>query len=279
VIVDSHVHVVAPDESAYPLSPRPLSGEWYREAPHSAEDLLALMDASGVDRAVLVQPVGAYSFDNRYTADSAARYPDRFAGACCVDVDAADSGAELAGWLGAGGVQGVRLFAIGRGPAWLAEDRAAGLWECAAAHGAHVIATVLTHQLPQLDAALSRFPEIPVSLDHCGFPPLTSAAGDGAEALFALADHANLHLKLSTHVLDVAEKLGDAREFVATLVRRFGAERMMWGSDFCQTHDRSYAALVELGRRAFSDLPTRERDLCLGGTALQLWPSPGGSPA
>ena len=85
MIVDSHVHVVAHDQSAYPLSPRPLSGDWYREAPHSAEDLLALMDATGVDRAVLVQPLGAYSFDNRYTADSAARYPDRFASACCVN--------------------------------------------------------------------------------------------------------------------------------------------------------------------------------------------------
>jgi predicted TIM-barrel fold metal-dependent hydrolase len=275
VIVDSHVHVVSPDESAYPFSPRPLSGEWYREAPHSAEDLLALMDASGVDRAVLVQPVGAYSFDNRYTADSAARYKERFASACCVDVDAADPASELERWLGPGGMHGVRLFAIGADPAWIAEDRAAPLWRCAAAHGAHVIVTLLTPQLAELDTVLARHPEVSVSLDHCGFPPLSSAAGAGAEALFALAHHRNLHLKVSTHVLDAAEKLGDAREFVASLVARFGAERLMWGSDFCQTHDRSYAALVELGRRAFSDLPSAQRDLCLGGAALQLWPSLG----
>ena len=275
MIVDSHVHVVAHDQSAYPLSPRPLSGDWYREAPHSAEDLLALMDATGVDRAVLVQPLGAYSFDNRYTADSAGRYPDRFASACCVDIDAADPRSELSDWLGASNMHGVRLFAIGGDPAWLAEDRAAPLWEAAADHHAHVIVTVLAHQLPQLDAALCRFPDVPVSLDHCGFPPLTSAAGAGAEALFALADHANLHLKVSTHVLDAAAKLGDAREFVAALVMRFGAERVMWGSDFCQTHDRSYAALVEIGRQAFSELPMAAQDLCLGGTALRLWPSLG----
>jgi L-fuconolactonase len=172
-------------------------------------------------------------------------------------------------------MHGVRFFAIGSEPAWLAEDRAAPLWEAAADHGAHVIVTVLTHQLPQLDAALSRFPEVPVSLDHCAFPPLTSAAGDGAEALFALAEHANLHLKVSTHVLDAAEKLGDAREVVATLVARFGAERLMWGSDFCQTHDRSYATLVEIGRRAFSEIPTAARNQCLGDTALRLWPALG----
>lgn len=275
MIVDTHTHVVSHDESAYPLSPRPLSGEWYREAPHSAEDLLALMDESGVDRAVLVQGVGAYSFDNQYAADSAAKTPGRFASACCVDIDGPDPAAELERWLGAGGMHGVRLFAVGSDPAWIAEGRAAPLWRCAAAHGAHVIVTLLTPQLAQLDAALERYPDVPVSLDHCAFPPLASSAGAGAEALFALARHRNLHLKVSTHVLDAAEKVGDAREFMAALVGRFGAGRVMWGSDFCQTHDRSYAALVELGRRAFSELPSEDRDLCLGGTALRLWPSLG----
>lgn len=46
----------------------------------------------------------------------------------------------------------------------------------------------------------------------------------------------------------------------------------MWGSDFCQTHDRSYAELVALGAVAFAGLPREARDSCLGGTALRLWP-------
>ena len=75
MVVDTHTHVVAPDREAYPLSPRPLSGAWYDEAPCSAPELIGLMNAAGVDRAVLVQAVGAYSFDNRYVADSAAQAP------------------------------------------------------------------------------------------------------------------------------------------------------------------------------------------------------------
>lgn len=51
MIVDTHVHIVSHDHDSSPLSPRSLSGPWYREAPHSAEDLLACMDRSGVDRA------------------------------------------------------------------------------------------------------------------------------------------------------------------------------------------------------------------------------------
>ena len=52
----------------------------------------------------------------------------------------------------------------------------------------------------------------------------------------------------------------------------FGAERLVWGSDYPQTHDRSYAALVELGRDACAGLPAADRDRFLGGNALRLWP-------
>ena len=82
MIVDTHTHVVAPDREAYPLSPRPLSGAWYDAAPCSAGELAERMGDAGVDQAVLVQAVGAYSFDNRYVADSAAARPDRFFSAC-----------------------------------------------------------------------------------------------------------------------------------------------------------------------------------------------------
>ena len=43
----------------------------------------------------------------------------------------------------------------------------------------------------------------------------------------------------------------------STCAEAFGAERLLWGSDYPQTHDRSYAALVELGRAACAGLPRR----------------------
>ncbi|MGH9016030.1 MAG: amidohydrolase family protein [Acidimicrobiia bacterium] len=77
MLVDTHVHVISDDASRYPLQPARLPGAWYREAPVTVEELLALMDDAGVDRAVLVQPMGAYSYDNSYAADAAASHPDR----------------------------------------------------------------------------------------------------------------------------------------------------------------------------------------------------------
>ena len=98
-LFDAHTHVVAADERAYPFTPRSLSGEWYRDSPCSADDFVDLLDESGVAGAVLVQPVGAYSYDNSYTADSAARFPTRFASACCIDAEAEDSVRALTYWV------------------------------------------------------------------------------------------------------------------------------------------------------------------------------------
>ena len=64
---------------------------------------------------------------------------------------------------------------------------------------------------------------------------------------------------------------GTARRFVRRLADAFGAERLMWGSDFCQTHDRPYAELVRAGIEAFGDLGGAQQDACLGGTAQRLW--------
>ena len=272
MIVDTHTHVVGKDLRAYPLSPAGLPGTWYRDAPHTAEELLACMDAAGVDRAVLVQGVGAYSTDNRYVADSAARHP-RFVGACCIDPLGEDPLAALDYWLRARALSGVRFFAVSPEAPALDDPRMLPLWERAAALGAHPIVTILAPRLAELRRVLERTPELRVSLDHCGFPSLVAEPWPEAESLFRMADLGNLHLKVTTNVIDAAGEGGAAASFVSALVSRFGAERIMWGSDFSQTHDRSYEELVQLGRAAFAHLPPGSQDECLGGTALRLWPA------
>lgn len=272
-VVDAHVHVVAADHAAYPLQPMPLSGPWYREAPCTAEELLTRMDAAGVARAILVQPLGAYSHDNRYAADSAARHPERFAAVCCVDPNGDDPVGALTHWVGERGMRGVRLVALARdGAPRLDDPRSRPLWERAAGLGVPVVVTIFFHQLPELEKVLHRHPEVPVALDHCAFPPLAHEPWPEALPLFGLAAHGNLYLKVSTHVLDAAARGGDPRRFVAALAERFGAERLLWGSDFSQTHDRPYAHLVELGREACAALSPEGRAWCLGRSAARLWP-------
>lgn len=268
MIVDSHVHVIAPDLERYPFTPRALSGQWYIDAPCSAEELLTLMDATGVDRAILVQAVGAYSFENAYAADAAQARLDRFASAACIDPLAEKPFEALEYWIGERRMQGLRIFAVSRtDETWLADLSTFPVWERALELGAHLIVTIMNHQLPSLHRFLDAFRDAPISLDHCAFPDPAAPA-----SLFDLARYPNLHLKVTTHVLDAAiEHEGEALPFVERLVETFGAERLMWGSDFCQTYDRSYAELVALAHRAFDGLPEKERAACLGGTAAGLW--------
>src|SRR6185369_6982156 len=115
MIVDTHTHVISPDEARYPLKPHGVDprihsnapnapgarpAPWYREVPVSAERLLDLMASASVDRAVLVQAMGAYADDNSYATDSAARFPDRFASVVIVDVAGdPDAAGTLRRWV------------------------------------------------------------------------------------------------------------------------------------------------------------------------------------
>jgi len=268
-VIDTHTHVIGADKKRYPLNPRKLSGEWYLEAPHTAEELAACMDEAGVDQAVLVQAVGAYTYDNDYAADSGVAHPKRFVSACCIDAVADDAVETLRYWISERGMHGVRMFALPRdGSSWLADPRTYPLWEEAARLGAHVIVTIFASQLEELRIVLRRFPEVRVSLDHCGFPDPSNPG-----PLFELASEANLLCKVSSVVLESAGE--EAEGLVATLVGRFGADRVMWGSDFSQTHDRSYVDLVALAERGFSGLSSSEREQCFVTTPRSVWPSLG----
>lgn len=273
-IIDTHVHLVAEDEAAYPLNPAGLPGAWYREAPHSAEAFISCMNDAGVAKAVLVQPVGAYSFDNSYTADAAKAYPALFASACCVDVNGRDPVADLRYWIEERAMHGVRLFALDNdGPGWLHLPIAQPLWECADELAAHVIVTIFDHQFPQLRKVLKRYPQIRVSLDHCGFPSVNGPPWSDSAALTDLVGFENLYLKITTHLLNtVLEKAQSPAQWVEHLAAHFGANRLMWGSDFSQTHNASYAELVDFAREVFAGLSVKNQALCLGGTAASLWP-------
>ena len=60
---------------------------------------------------------------------------------------------------------------------------------------------------------------------------------------------------------------------IERLVAEFGADHVMWGSDFCQIHDRNYDQLVALAKSAFSSLSSEDQSWCFARTAMSLWPS------
>jgi L-fuconolactonase len=277
LIVDAHVHVVAPDESRYPLRPSGVGSQWFREHPVTADEYAATAAAAGVDRAVLVQAYGAYSSDNSYVLDAVAVAPERFVSVVIVDPEDPEAPANLRRLAAVPGCGGVRLFGIGpMAPTWFDGAPGRALWEVAAGLDLPVVVTLLAPELRRLRAMLARFPEVLVVLDHCGFPDLRGGPPfRESSPLFDLAAFPALHLKVTSHVLEAADASAAPRG-AAALVERlaavFGAERLVWGSDYPQTHDRTYGELFELGRASCAGLPVRDRDRVLGGNALRLWP-------
>lgn len=275
MIVDTHTHVVARDQSRYPLQPPgvPGIGNWFHEAPVPVEQLLAEMAGAGVDRAVLVQAFSAYGTDNSYVTAAAQQHAGACVSVCIVDIDAG-APARLQALAEQHGTSGVRMFAIGnRSLTRLDDPAAAPVFAVARERELRVVVTILAPQLAELRAVLQRHPDMPIVLDHCGFPDLTGGAPfDEASSLFELAAFPNLHLKVSSHLLENAETVGDPRDFFDRLAAEFGTGRLLWGSDYPQTHDRPYAALVDLGRRACERRSAREQQAFLGENALRLWP-------
>ena len=276
-VVDTHTHVIAADEARFPLRPPPGLADfrgWYRDAPVSAEGLLEEMDGAGVDKAVLVQAYSAYGSDNAYVTAAAQAHADR--GTSVVIVDGGTGGAAALRTLAEHDeVTGVRLFAIGN-PSLprLDDELAAPIWETAIALDLRIVVTILAPQLPELRTMLARHPDTPIVLDHCGFPEVTGGpAFPRVAELFALAAAPNLHLKVSSHLLELVEAERDPHDFVDRLAAEFGADRLLWGSDYPQTHDRPYRALVDLGRLACSRLPADAEQAFLGGNAVRLWPT------
>jgi predicted TIM-barrel fold metal-dependent hydrolase len=264
MLVDTHVHVISSDLQRFPLQPPGVNtGPWWETHPCSADLLQLLMDDAGVDRAVLVQGVGAYGFDNEYTLSASIAKPNVLANVVCTDRRAEDPAATVRDLLERG-ARGYRWFMV-HDDARLEEPRA--VWDALAVAQVPVVMTFLEDRLEDFGEAVPRLPDVPLAVDHCAFADLSQGIPD---ALAALGEFPNVYLKVSTHAIRSAAKGGDAADAVAELADRFDG-RLMWGSDFSQTHDVPYPDLAEEGRRAAAKLDDAHRDAYLAGSALTLW--------
>ena len=193
-----------------------------------------------------------------------------------VDATRDDAAATLRHWVRERGARGVRLFTVTSPEAsWLDEPAGIRLWEEAQRLGIPVVVTILARQIPKLAGRCDCFPDAAVALDHCGFPDLRGGAPYArAAALLDLAAFPNLRLKVTTHVLRLAEKDGGD----PAAVRRPPGSALR-STSACSgdrtTRRRTTAATRRWSRsrdRAAANLAAADRDRLLGGSALELWP-------
>lgn len=221
-----------------------------------------------------MQGFGPYAFDNSYAADCAAAHRDQFASVCIVDQTAQDAPDKLTYWVNERGVRGLRLFTIEEPEALIDDPRTFPLWERASGLAIPVCILMRSHQLERLLSLLERFPQIAVALDHVALPRLRDGAPYATlKPLFELARHSNVYLKFSSETI-YASRRGKStpRDFFERLVDQFGSKRMMWGSNFPATYDRSLKGQLLMAREELSFLRAEDQRWLFGETALLLWP-------
>ncbi len=198
-LVGTHVHIVAGDRGRYPPGPAGADvADLLEGLPVSADGLLGEMESRGVDRAVLVQYHGVYGFNNAYVVDSVRRHAPRFAGVCIIDMLAPDAADTLTDLVVNRGMRGVRMFQTPTEPdaPWLHDPRALSVWDRARelvvpvviARAPAAIDPTPERHLPRLRFLLSRYPDVPVALDHLAVLGVRTAGPALAEELLSLAE-------------------------------------------------------------------------------------------
>jgi L-fuconolactonase len=269
--IDTHVHLASADLERYPLAAnRPFETAVYVNPP---ERLLALMDEAGVEGATVVQPFGLYGFDNSLHADAAAKYPERFVGICGLSPALPDAPARLRHLIQERGMRGLRVILRG-GPQEAPPDDPRFRALMTEAERLDIPVCFLTRPkfLPAIHELARRSPDLRIALDHLGIP--NSGSAELPESLLALAALPNVFLKFSSMLILAGPNFLD---LLHRLIARFGAERLLWGSNYPPTDEGGYVNTVEIARRALSSLPEPDRYALFTGTALRLWPQLSGA--
>ena len=277
-VIDIHPHIISPDLKRYPRAP--LGGkqsDWSATRPVSLEQLIAAMDATGIQKAAIVQASTCYGHDNSYVADAVAAHPKRFTGVFSADVLAPDAIAKMRHWMERG-LTGMRLFTFGstmsEQASWLDDSKSYPAWTYAADHGLSICMQMSASGIPQLVGMIERFPKVKILLDHMARPTLDDGPPYAAAAsLFGLARYPNVYLKLTKRNFEqAASGKATPATFFPKLVAEFGAERLAWGSNY-PSSEGTLPDILALARKTLAVLPQKDQDWIFAKTAQVLYPA------
>lgn len=280
-IVDGHLHVFKRASDEYPrevheLFPADL------EAP--VEKYLEAMEGAGVSHAVLVP----LSSDDRYVAECLTRFPGRFAAVGVHDPAAADPVQDLRRRRQESGLQGLRVHHLGAADVTDPEElELFPLLAALEAEGMVLWFYPSSEQLALLPGVLERLPGLDVMLNHLGFcqqgylvdeygrPRIPTALPPSTlPQVVQMARFPRVHVMFSGHYAfsQAPFPYEDLREVSSALYEAYGADRLMWASDYPWiTSEPGYQAVLEVVDHHLPDLSSTERAAMLGGTARRLF--------
>ena len=270
--IDAQVHAY---ERNHPG--RPWTGVLKGPPEVTGDQMVAAMDAAGVDGAILVSPFSLYRYDASYALEVYANHRDRFALVKPVDPNDPAVDETIAEWAATPGTVGVRIM-LNRD---LSEDPAdPGINRVLAAAARHSLPANLLAwgRLDQARELGARNPNTQLVIDHLGLqqpfePPPPAQPFAELPKVLALASQPNIAIKITgactlSHdpfpYRDIWDPLG--RIFDA-----FGLDRCMWGTDWTRAVDLlTYEQGVEAFRTT-ERLSDSDRARLMGGSLTRIY--------
>ena len=271
-VIDAQVHAY---ERNHPG--RPWAGVLHGPPEVTGEEMVAAMDAVGVDGAILVSAFTMYRFDASYAVAVRNAHPGRFA--LVKPVDTADPAVAevIADWAATEGAVAIRIMMNKD----LTEDPAdPGINRVLAAAAKHGLPVNLLcwGRLAQVDALAGRHPDTRLVIDHLGLeqpfePPVPADPFGALPQLLALARHRNIAVKI-TGACTLSRQgfpYADIWDPVARILDAFGVGRCMWGTDWTRAVAfLTYAQGVDAFRTA-ERLSATDRAALMGGTLQEIY--------
>ena len=251
----------------------------HRPEPLGADEAIGMMDAIGIDRAVIVppSPVG----DSNDTAlEAVARFPGRFAVMGRFNPEAEGAKERLETWLDQPGMLGIRMtFFKPHWARWLEPGVIDWYWSALERLDIPLMALAYG-RLPLLADLARRHPGLSIIIDHMG---RQSALRDDEcfsdlDVMLAMAKLPNVSVKASSLPCYTTDPYPFPRltPYLKRTFEAFGADRMMWGSDVTRL-PCTYLECLDHFRRELPFLTDADQAKVLGGTAAKLlrWPIKG----
>jgi L-fuconolactonase len=270
-VIDAHQHFWSTSRDDYGWLTAEL-GVIYRD--FQPADLAPLIAKAGVDKTILVQAAQSEA-ETLYLLDIAAQ-TDFVAGVVgWVDMEA-EGAADRVAFMAQKGVIGLRPMVQDiEDTHWLLRPALRPAIEAMIAHDVRFDALVRPRHLPIIPEFMAAYPALKVVIDHGAKPNIANGTFQPwADGMARIAAETSAYCKLSGLVTEAAADWTpeDIKPFIAHLITCFGAERLIWGSDWPVLNlAGDYESWHRLVGEFLSGMNDTEREKIMGGNAAQFY--------
>jgi len=232
VTIDAHQHFWSLARGDY---------DWLTAAPGALRrdflpgDLQPEHDAAGVVGSVLVQAAPTLA-ETRFLLGIAARLSCVLAVVGWIDVRSADAVRQLRVFARDPNFRGIRpMLQEFADIAWLLDDAVQPVMRALIEHDLSFDALIRADQMTTIATLAAAYPELRIIVDHGAKPPVASGRiADWAAALARLAEQSGVSCKMSGLISEAAPgaPIDIVAPYAEAIMASFGANRVMWGSDW-----------------------------------------------